>query len=151
MLMLACKQESGFQGQQEVSDLFVLMGVSIKPLRLRRELSPDISFSKQVMYSASYSTIEGAHSFHCHLKERKMCCFLREQLQIKIPPCSSFFTCSHLPLNTQQKYLSLYLCLLEGHWRQPDSLAQRLEMISVSWRCRSSMTVKEVQALQLEG
>lgn len=42
MLMLAYKQESGFQGQREVSGLFVLMGVSIKPLRLRRELSPDV-------------------------------------------------------------------------------------------------------------
>lgn len=59
MLMLAYKQESGFQGQREVSGLFVLMGVGIKPLRLRRELSPDVSFSKEVMYSASYSTIRG--------------------------------------------------------------------------------------------
>lgn len=57
--MLAYKQELGFQGQREVSGWFVLLGVSIKPLRLRRELSPGISFSKKVMYSASYSIIRG--------------------------------------------------------------------------------------------
>lgn len=39
--------------------MFVLMGVSIRPLRLRRELSPGVSFSKEVMYSASYSIIRG--------------------------------------------------------------------------------------------
>lgn len=39
--------------------MFALMGVSIKSLRLRRELSPDVSFSKEVMYSASYSIIRG--------------------------------------------------------------------------------------------
>lgn len=60
--MLAYKQKLGFQAWQEVSGWFVLLGVSIKLLRLRREINPDVSFSKEVMYSASYSIIRGAHS-----------------------------------------------------------------------------------------
>ena len=95
MLMLAYNQELGFQGQREVSGLFVLLGVSIKPLRLRRELNPDVSFSKEVMHSASYSIIRGGTfimTFHCHLKERDTGDFLREQLQMKISPHYGFST-----------------------------------------------------------
>lgn len=85
--------------------MFVLLGVSIKPLRLRRELNPDVSFPKEAMYSASYSIIRGDTFiviFHCHLKERHVG-FLREQLHL-------LFT--YLYLNTQQKYLNLYLVLV---------------------------------------
>lgn len=95
MLILARKQEPGFQGQQEVSGLFVLLGVSIKPLRLRMELNPDVSFSKEVMYLSSYLVIRGGTcimTFHCHLKERDMHCFLKEQLQGKMSPHYGFST-----------------------------------------------------------
>lgn len=78
MLMLAYKQESGVQGQREVSGLFVLMGVSIKSLRLRRELSPGVSFSKEVMYSASYSIIRGGTFISLPPKrKRDVLCFER--------------------------------------------------------------------------
>lgn len=90
MLMLAYKQESGFQGQQEVSGLFALMGVSIKSLRLRRELSPDVSFSKEVMYSASYSIIRGGTFISLPPKRKRDVLFSKRTAADKDPFMQQF-------------------------------------------------------------